>query len=42
MPLEINPPVGYKKTGDIKKKSRGLSGSHGQDVTDRGEAVKRR
>jgi hypothetical protein len=21
MPLEINPPVGYKKTGDIKRKA---------------------
>jgi hypothetical protein len=26
----------------FKKKSRGLLGSRGQDVTDRGEAVKKR
>jgi hypothetical protein len=41
MPLEINHPVGCKKTGDIKEKP-GFIRCHGQDVTDRGEAVKRR
>jgi hypothetical protein len=38
----VNHPVGCKKTGDIKRKAGCLSGSQGQDVTDRGEAVKKR
>jgi hypothetical protein len=42
LPLAVNRPVGCKKNRRHKKKSRGLSGSRGQDVTDRGEAMKKR